>query len=56
MKETEETVRFLIKHQDEIIDDLIRVIIEAGQRDPTPDKPDKKEISPQNEKTIKKKV
>lgn len=58
MRETEETVRFLIKHQDEIFDDLIRTIVEDGQRGPTPDKPDKKERlpQPQNEKIIKKKV
>ena len=56
MKETEETVNFLIKHQDEIFDDLIRTIVEAGQRylDTEPKK--EKSPQPQNEGVIKKKV
>ena len=56
MKETEETVNFLIKHQDEIFDDLIRTIVEAGQRylDTEPKK--EKSPQPQNKGAIKKKV
>ena len=56
MKETEGTVDFIIKHQDEIFDDLIRTIVEAGQRylDTEPKK--EKSPQPQNEGVIKKKV
>ena len=50
IKETEETVNFLIKHWDKILDDLIKTIVEAGQRSPVP------ESKPEKEKTIKKKV
>ena len=56
MKETEETVNFLIKHQDEIFDDLIRTIVEAGQRSLDTEPKKEKSPQPQNEGVIKKKV
>lgn len=53
IKETEETVDFIIKHEDEILDELIRTIVEAGQKSP-PLEPEK-EKALQND-AIKKKV
>ena len=56
MKETEGTVDFIIKHQDEIFDDLIRTIVEAGQRYLDTEPKIEKSPQPQNEGVIKKKV
>lgn len=54
MKNTEEIIGFITKHQDEIFNDLARTIVEAEQKTPPPEL--KKEKIPQNDGAIKKKV
>lgn len=54
IKGTEETVDFIIEHQNEILDELIKAIVEAGQRDPAQNS--KKENLLKIGKMIKKKV
>lgn len=48
IKETEETVDFIIKHEDEILDDIARAIVEAEQKSPP--------LEPEKEKPSQKKV
>lgn len=56
MKNTEETIGFLNRHQDEIFNDIARTIVEAGQKLPSAEPEKEKPLRNEVNVPIKKKV
>lgn len=56
MNDTEETINFLTKHQNEIFDDMARTIVEAGQKSSPLEPKKERPIQNESDTPIKKKV